>query len=726
MDMSRSTQLKEAFKVGLAMAVTFGIALQLEWMSPFWAGLSVAFCSMATFGQSLNAGIERVGGTILACAAALFMLGLFPQERWALFALFSVWTGVLTYLMTGRKLQNCWFNGVYCAAIILVSGGSSENTFNHAVGRTQETTLGVVVYVLIAVFLWPRTDIGTLKDAGTKLLATQAQLFRALRERMVHAEVAADVHKLSQGQVALLSQLATALEAGASESYEVHEVRGLWTQLHGLSSHLMTAFERWRKSFADIEHLDTAKALPDLAACFDELDRRFVEIERMLGGNPPEAGPKAVTVTSSKTELEALSLFERAAVAETRRGLASVETLTSAIFTCVGNLEGFGSATTRSLHGPPAEPTADPAWLPIYDPDRVRAAVMAMVAIWVCFLLWVYVNPPGHQGLIPLGIAMTNLFCRAPFLRPTLLLRAFAIWLPFGLAVYVFVLPQLSSFLGLGLVIFAFTFLVAYFLKGLDRLAGMLALLLMIGLGLENQQTYDFASQANSYLWALLSVAVPVATSSITFSLRPEKAFLHLINRFFASFEFFVMSRPAWETRPSNGIVERWKQAYHRRELRTLPQKLGTWGHFIDHKLFPDNTPEQVQALVTSLQALAYRLQELTEARRTSQPDLLGEGVLDDLRAWQIALKEGFQRLTESPDKASASKFQERLATQFADFEKRVSETLDQTGAGALPEENYENFYRLLGGYRGVSEAAVAYAGVAEKVNWAEWRESRF
>ena len=721
--MSRSTQIKEAVKVGLAMTVAYAIALQLEWESPFWAGLSVAFCSLATFGQSLNQGVTRVAGTILACAAALFMLGLFPQERWALFTLFSVYTGVLTYLMTGPKLQNFWFNGVYCAAIILVSGESSENTFNHAIARTEETAMGVVVYILIAVFLWPRTNAGTLKDVSTKLLATQAQLFRALRKRMLHAEVAADVPKLSQGQVALLGQLKTALEGGESESYDVHEVRELWTQLHGLSSDLMRALGRWRLSFADIEHLDTAKVLPDLAPCFDELDRRFVEIERMLGGNPPEAEAKAVTVTTSKTELHALSHFERAAVTETWHDLARVEALTGALFTCVRDIKGYGSATTRPAPAPPAEQTADPVGLPILDPDRVRSAVMAMVSVWVFFLLWVYLNPPGHQALIPLGIAMTTIFCRAPFVKPTLLLRGFVIWMPFGLAVYVFVLPHLTSFLGLGLVIFAFTFVVAYFLKGLDRVAGMLALLLMFDIC--NQQTYDFASQANTFLWALLSVAVPVVTSSITFSLQPEKAFLHLINRFFGSLEF-VVSHTAWETRPSNALVERWRWAYHRQELRTLPQKLKTWGHCIDHKLFPGTTPEQVQALVMSLQMFVYRLQELIEARRAPQADLLVQGVLDDLRAWHTVLQQGVHHLAESPDTAPASETQGRLATRLASLEKRISETLNQADAGALTEENYENFYRLLGGYRLVSEAAVAYAGVAAKVNWAEWREPRF
>ena len=298
--MSRSTQLKEAFKVALAMAVAYGIALQLEWESPFWAGLSVAFCSAATFGQSLNSGVTRVGGTIFACAAALFMLGLFPQERWALFALFSVYTGVLTYLMTGPTAAKLLVQRrLLCRDYPGLRSSRRKTPLIMRSRALEETALGVVVYILIAVFLWPRTNAGTLKDVSTKLLATQSQLFRALRERMVHAEVATDVQKLSQGQVALLGQLKTALEGGESESYDVHEVRGLWAQLHGLSSDLMRALGRWRESFADIEHLDTAKVLPNLAAVFRRAGPSIRSRSSACSAvTRRQAEPKAVTVTA--------------------------------------------------------------------------------------------------------------------------------------------------------------------------------------------------------------------------------------------------------------------------------------------------------------------------------------------------------------------------------------------------------------------------------------------
>ena len=39
---------------------------------------------------------------------------------------------------------------------------------------------------------------------------------------------------------------------------------------------------------------------------------------------------------------------------------------------------------------------------------------------------------------------------------------------------------------------------------------------------------------------------------------------------------------------------------------------------------------------------------------------------------------------------------------------------------------DYAGFYRYLGGFRGLSEAAIGYAGVAAAVDWEPWREARF
>ena len=58
-------------------------------------------------------------------------------------------------------------------------------------------------------------------------------------------------------------------------------------------------------------------------------------------------------------------------------------------------------------------------------------------------------------------------------------------------------------------------------------------------------------------------------------------------------------------------------------------------------------------------------------------------------------------------------------------LENRIKDVVNRAGSDVNQEEG-KNFFRLLGGYRGVSEAALAYAGAAQAINWTQWREERF
>jgi uncharacterized membrane protein YccC len=86
---SLSTNAKEAIKFGLAIVIAYYLAMRFSWMSVTWAAIAVAMISLPTAGQSINKGLLRIGGTILAFLAGLFYLGMFPQERWAFYIAFT-------------------------------------------------------------------------------------------------------------------------------------------------------------------------------------------------------------------------------------------------------------------------------------------------------------------------------------------------------------------------------------------------------------------------------------------------------------------------------------------------------------------------------------------------------------------------------------------------------------------------------------------------------------
>jgi len=39
-----SRRTKESIKTALAMSIAYGIALQMDWDRPYWAGFAVTFC----------------------------------------------------------------------------------------------------------------------------------------------------------------------------------------------------------------------------------------------------------------------------------------------------------------------------------------------------------------------------------------------------------------------------------------------------------------------------------------------------------------------------------------------------------------------------------------------------------------------------------------------------------------------------------------------------------
>ena len=78
--MKLDTRFKEAFKVALAFAMVYGIALKMSWMNPSWAAFGVAMIALPTAGQSIHKGLDRLAGTIPGCIAALVILSPWPRK----------------------------------------------------------------------------------------------------------------------------------------------------------------------------------------------------------------------------------------------------------------------------------------------------------------------------------------------------------------------------------------------------------------------------------------------------------------------------------------------------------------------------------------------------------------------------------------------------------------------------------------------------------------------
>jgi len=166
---------------------------------------------------------------------------------------------------------------------------------------------------------------------------------------------------------------------------------------------------------------------------------------------------------------------------------------------------------------------------------------------------------------------------------------------------------------------------------------------------------------------------------------------------------------------------QHWLLSGYLNDLSGLPPKLAMTAKFIDYRTFPQNKPEAVQALNATIEVIAIKLSMLVEAYGSFQVEQVGRPLQEDLRSWRSALVALFQGWADNPTAAPADDLQERLTT----FETRIAQTFAAAGGRQVNDETCENFYRLLGSYRGLSEAAVDYAQLAEGMKWAQCRKAR-
>jgi uncharacterized membrane protein YccC len=719
-----SRRAKEAIKTGLAMAIAYGIALGMDWENPHWAGFAVAVISLSTTGQSLNKGAMRMLGTLVAAVVALTLLALFPQDRWLLMIALSVYLAACTYMLTGKTRQYFWFVSAFVCVIIVVSGGpDSENAFHTAVERAQETGMGILVYGLIAAFLWPQSSRSDLEAASRKLIAVQHQLFQSYRDLMGGRGTAEASQPERMQEVRLAGQLGQALGAAETDSYTVWEVRHLWHRFHDSSAALGETLERWRESFPEIQELDLTKLFPNMGAFCDELDARLSAIEGILSREAPLLEPQTVSLTIELAEMRRLSHFQQAAATVTKAQLERVEELSRALFDCVRDIKSFAVPT-----GIQRRRAMQHRSLAI-DPDRLVSVLRVIATLWVAYFIWIYVDPPGHASFALMATVFALIFAMIPQLSPTSILLPFACGTAFTGLVYVFVMPQLSTYGQLGLMIFIVTAAIYYlFAEPRQALAKMGAIVpFVVLISVQNQQTYSFAAYANSATMIMLAISLNVVMAYIPTSPRIEKVFLRLFARFFRQVDF-LLSRIALDWEQTAGVTGRLKASFYSGNLLELSQKLAAYGQRIDSQSFPDNSPAKVQALVTSLGALAFRMRELVEVREHPQAELVVRELLDDLRAWRFAILQQIRLWAENPEAAArqGADFQDLLSQRLARLEARVEETFQIARQGELDAQDYENLYRLLGSFRGLSEASVAFVGIARDVNWGQWREARF
>ncbi|HDY82822.1 MAG TPA: hypothetical protein ENH48_07685, partial [Halieaceae bacterium] len=340
--MKLSVTAKESIKTALAMTIAYGIALSMDWDTPMWAGFSVAFVSLSTTGQSFNKSAMRMLGTMIAAIAALCLIALFPQDRWLFILALSIYVGFCTYMMGAAKYQYFWYVcGYVCIIVSLEAGPNSVHAFELAILRTQETGLGILVYSVVAVVLWPISSVGDFNAIVAQLNSTQHKLYRSYFSLMNGQGTIAEAQALLGQDIQQQTLFKSILSAAETDSYEIGQQRKQWRRHQNQLSNFTAIMTRWQDSFTAVETVDKQRIMPNLVDFNNELEQRFEQIERMLKGSVPAHHPRNIELQLDKDALKNLSHFQQSALLAIHTSLQELEPATRALLNGVSEIKSF-------------------------------------------------------------------------------------------------------------------------------------------------------------------------------------------------------------------------------------------------------------------------------------------------------------------------------------------------------------------------------------------------
>ena len=681
--------------------------------------------ALPTTGHSLQKGFLRIAGTIPGAIGALIILSIAPQQRWVFLLLLSGWTFFTSYMMlTDKKHSYAWFVMGYVAMIVMLTGpDSSYNLFMAATFRVVENIMGMTVYLLVAVFIWPVTSSGVIRKASTKLVDTQAKIFSIGYNNGIKDDKKKYIEKLHATEIQQLDQLAIAIGSEGAESYEVQEVKHLWEHFNLIGISLMEILDRWQTGYNELVQIDTNTVLPDYQIFCKEIEERFEEIQRLLSGKKAIKKLSSIPLIVDKSSFHKLSHLDRAAVMVEKQIVEKIESLTAEALKCVLEITGYSKSSNKPEAQHSVSKKHRASSLPVIDMDNLRGALYSTSAIVLMFIIWIYIDPPGHIINIQLAGTIAMLFLTVPH-RFRKDLGKFMTAASFvALAAYVLIMPHLSSFLGLGLLLFGGMFLVSFFFSGAARLGGQVAILNEINVS--NPQSYNFAAMANFTLGVILVLVLLFFLAYIIDSPRPEKAVLKMTARFFRSTKFLI-SHAALKPINNPSLFERWKKDFYLYEMQTLPHKIRGIGMTINPKLFPDNSPRQVEVLVIDLQSLVYRINEFLDTDLAQDKTLLLQYMENEIHDWQAMIEKLFRQWSINPEIELTDGHKNELTIKLKYITDGFDKLFEKDSKNLPTGANGENFYQLLGGLRGVTQATVSYARTTGNLNWEQWREEVF
>jgi uncharacterized membrane protein YccC len=441
-------------KTLVAAFLALWIAFLLGFDSPRSAMITVFIVALPSSGMALEKGVYRLLGTLAGCAAALAIVGLFPQQPMLLFLALAIWVALCTSgaaLMRNARSYGFVLAGYTACMIALPAIDMPTQVFNLAVARVTEISLGILCSALLNDALFPKHQSEQLVQTVRSLYSNFAQLCHDAMHGRLTDEQMERLHLRFATEVA-------ALEANrAAASFEAGDVRTRSQQLHAFNSAAMvtlTTFHTLHRLMQRLRQRGELRVPQAMAPLFDAFSDALL-VTDTPARTAAEAGMTRERLAEFRQRLPQLVATARRDFAQQANSPQQLDLDTA--LELMQRLQQEFADLIAIYHELPGRLTARPErgaanWS--YSPKTpgviaLVAGLRAAAALLVLALAWYGLNWPSAGGAVILTVVFCALASSSPF--PEQMIRSttegFVLAIPFAFVCAFYMLNHVEGYL---------------------------------------------------------------------------------------------------------------------------------------------------------------------------------------------------------------------------------------------------------------------------------------
>jgi uncharacterized membrane protein YccC len=520
-------------KFGLAGVLAVFLALLIRLEEPTWALFTVFVLMIAQFvGAIAEKSVFRIIGTTAGAILGYLITAAFEQQPLVFLLLIGGVVGFCTAMFGQSRYPYAFLLCGLTITVVASNGlGNPDFSWQFALWRVEEVTLGILVAIVVQSLIWPRFAREEFAKSSRAAFADLRACFQASAEA-VFSGGSEEAVRRAEDFPARISVLRSLLDFGARESQYFRDRLPTYFEITNCLSRIASAIatlsrclppesfyhEKVRKE-AEAIHQALGGALDDLAdkasspesrarhrarlkEAFDRLEIRLKEVR---------SDPRLFALPAEETMAFGLHLL---AADEIRQQIERAHEL-------LDSLPAQGDLRKPRNHEPFVSPYPPPFW--------IRSGIKAAIAVIAAFVLVNWLHPPGGSMLVLGAWVMTSLNATSPGGRGD--------WRAFHYVVYsllvlmavslllIAIRPLLSSYAVMNTIIFTWLFVwgyISFSTRGMT-IPMQISMLMIVGiLGLNGQEPIAFQAIVDFFFGLALSLVLAALIQRLIWPSLPQ------------------------------------------------------------------------------------------------------------------------------------------------------------------------------------------------------------